>query len=112
MLTDAVVKDAELPVRVEAALAIQMLLSDCDKGAVPFREKSSTSTVFFAAEDILRPHVRPLVLTVLDLIASTEQDDLTNVMDQLIDRYLDEITPVAVEVADKLVGRSARKIED
>jgi hypothetical protein len=46
----------------------------------------------------LRGHIRRLVIAILELISHTEQDDLTSVMDQLINRYLDEIVPIAVEV--------------
>jgi hypothetical protein len=56
--------------------------------------------------EILRPSVPALVMSILELIGKTEQDDLTAVMDQLIDRYMEEIVPIAVQVASGLVCAS------
>uniref|UniRef100_A0A914X6W2 Importin N-terminal domain-containing protein n=1 Tax=Plectus sambesii TaxID=2011161 RepID=A0A914X6W2_9BILA len=83
-LTD---ENEELPVKVEAALAIQMFLAD---------QKS--------AQKLLRPHVQPVILEVLKLVARTEIDDLTTVMDRLIETFMNEVIPIAVQVSQELAN--------
>jgi len=78
-------QDPEMPVKVECALALQMLLTDQTK-----------------AEAIIQEHIKPIVLQLLKLISDTENDDLTTVMSKFINVYTEQITPIAVEIAQGL----------
>ncbi|WAR01862.1 IPO7-like protein [Mya arenaria] len=60
--------DKELPVRVEAAIALQMLISDQEK-----------------AKQYMKPHVKTVILELLHIIRETENDDLTGTMQRLTD---------------------------
>jgi len=77
--------DPELPVKVECALALQMLLTEQTK-----------------AETIIQEHIKPIVLQLLKLISETENDDLTTVMSKFINVFTEQITPIAVEIAQGL----------
>ena len=56
LLRLAMCTDKELPVRVEAALAIQMLLTEQEK-----------------AEDFLRPHIRTVVIGKCEMVKQSAQ---------------------------------------
>jgi len=92
---NALCTDKELPVRVEAAIALQMLLSEQEK-----------------AKDLLRPNIRDIILQLLQVIRETENDDLTSVMQKLVCTYVEEITPLAVEITTHLAQTFAKVLEN
>ncbi|PAV58074.1 hypothetical protein WR25_07919 [Diploscapter pachys] len=75
----------ELPVKVEAAIAIQMLLTDQEK-----------------VEEMIRPLIQQVILRVMELVAQSKVEDMVSVMDELLEKFMEEIIPIAVDVADKL----------
>ncbi|CAH1785309.1 unnamed protein product [Owenia fusiformis] len=77
--------DKDLPVRVEAAIALQMLITEQEK-----------------AQDHMRPYVKSVILEMLKIIRETENDDLTNVLQKLVCTYVDDIPPIAVEMTQHL----------
>ncbi|XP_013398069.1 importin-7 [Lingula anatina] len=77
--------DKELPVRVEAAIALQMLITNQEK-----------------AEDMVKPHVKPIILELLNVIRETENDDMTSVMQKMVCTFVEEVAPLAVEVTTHL----------
>ncbi|XP_030844943.1 importin-7 isoform X1 [Strongylocentrotus purpuratus] len=79
------VRDSDMPVRVESAFALQMLISSHDKG-----------------KELMQPHVKEVIEALLVVIRETENDDLTNVMQKLICTYGDEIIPIAVDITTHL----------
>ncbi|CAI9738711.1 importin-7-like isoform X1 [Octopus vulgaris] len=85
MSRECLCNDSELPVRVEAAMALQMLVTKYEK-----------------AREFLRPHVRPVIFEVLRIIRETENDELTSVFRRLIRKYADDILPVALEIITHL----------
>ncbi|GAB1607703.1 importin-7-like isoform X1 [Argonauta hians] len=85
MSRECLCNDTELPVRVEAAMALQMLVTKYEK-----------------ARDFLRPHIRPVIFEVLRIIRETENDELTSVFRRLIRKYADDILPVALEIITHL----------
>jgi len=87
--------DKELPVKVEAAIAIQMLLTEQAK-----------------ARDLLKPHIRDVIFELLNVIRETENDDLTNVMQKIVCTYSEEIIPLAVEMTTHLAQIFANVIEN
>ena len=52
----------------------------------------------------LRHCITNLVSELLNIIRETENDDLTSVMQKLVCTYVDEITPLAVEITTHLVS--------
>ncbi|KAK4008612.1 importin-7 [Daphnia magna] len=79
--------DSELPVKVEAAVALQMLLSGQEE----------------KAEKYVEPHIRPITLELLNIIRETENDELTTVMQKIVSTYTEQLMPVAVEICQHLV---------
>ncbi|OWF54942.1 importin-7-like [Mizuhopecten yessoensis] len=86
--------DKELPVRVEAAIAMQMLITEQEK-----------------AKQYVQPHVKPVILELLKLIRETESDELTSVMQRLVCTYTDDVIPIAVEMMTHLAQTFAQVID-
>lgn len=82
---NCLLNDQELPVKVEAAIALQMLISSQDK-----------------AQKHVETHVKAIALELLKIIRETENDDLTNVMQKLVCTYTEQLTPIAVEMTQHL----------
>ncbi|KAL3110544.1 hypothetical protein niasHT_020015 [Heterodera trifolii] len=81
--------DAELPVRVQAAIAIQSLIND----------HSQKGTVV----QIVRPHISDLLINVLKLVKETRVEDLPAVVDTLIENFEEDVIPIAYDVTVQLV---------
>ncbi|XP_072048064.1 LOW QUALITY PROTEIN: importin-7-like [Amphiura filiformis] len=79
------IEDKEMPVKVEAAFAIQMLITSHDK-----------------AKEIVQPQIKEIIQALLHVIRETEKDDLTGVMQKLIYTYGEDIIPIAVEITQHL----------
>uniref|UniRef100_A0A673FZ55 Importin-7-like n=1 Tax=Sinocyclocheilus rhinocerous TaxID=307959 RepID=A0A673FZ55_9TELE len=79
------INDNEMPVKVEAAIALQVLISNQEK-----------------AKDYITPHIRPVMQALLQIVRETENDDLTNVIQKMICEYSEEVTPIAVEMTQHL----------
>ncbi len=84
----ALLTDAELPVKVEAALALKKLLSG---------QKEQ-------AKKHVEPHIRAITREVLKIIRETENEaDLTNVILMIVTMYTKQLMPIAVEICQHLV---------
>jgi hypothetical protein len=78
----------ELPVKVEAALAIQALIVEQEQKMVA----------------LLKPHVKEVLLEVLRTIATTRLEDLPPVVDSLLENFEEDIIPVAYDITAELVN--------
>ncbi|KAI5729822.1 hypothetical protein M8J76_006961 [Diaphorina citri] len=87
LLLNALLHDKELPVKVEAAIAIQMFLN---------HQKSVVQ--------LIEPQIREVTLELLRIIQETENDDLTNVMQKIVCTYSEQLTPIAVEICQHLAN--------
>jgi hypothetical protein len=87
--------DGEAPVKVEAAIAVQMMLTS--KGE--------------AARQYLEPQIKEITLELLKIIRETENDDLTSVMQKIVCTYTEQLVPVAVDICQHLVGTFAQVLE-
>ncbi|XP_061173648.1 importin-7-like [Saccostrea echinata] len=94
MVRNSLCSDKELPVRVEAAVALQVLLVEQEK-----------------ARDFIQPFVKPICLELLKVIRETENDDLTSVMQRIVITFDKEVTPLAVEMMTHLAQTFAQVIE-
>ncbi|KAK3874176.1 hypothetical protein Pcinc_016350 [Petrolisthes cinctipes] len=86
-IQNALLNDHELPVKVEAAMALSAFLASQNK-----------------AEKIVEPNIRPIVQELLKVIKETENDDLTNVMCKIVTTYTEQLTPIAVEMCTQLAA--------
>ena len=94
MTINSLLHDKEPPVKVEAAIAVQMMLSS--KGDL--------------AKKYLEPQIREITLELLKIIRETENDDLTTVMQKIVCTYTEQLVPVAVDICQHLVGTFAQAI--
>ena len=82
----------EIPVRVEAAIALQMLLTNQET----------------IGRDMVRGNITHIVKELLEIIRGTENDDLTSVMQKIVQTYTEELTPLAIEMINHLVETFAQ----
>lgn len=94
LTANALLTDSELPVKVEAAIVIQMYLSSQEKAA-PF----------------LEPQIKPITLELLTIIRETENDDLTGVMQKIVCTYTEQLVPIAVEICQHLASTFSQVLE-
>lgn len=79
------IEDKEMPVKVEAAIALQTLVSNQEQAKV-----------------YIRPFIRPVMQELLHIIKETENDDLTNVIQKMICEYNEEVAVIAVDMTQNL----------
>jgi len=95
LTVESLLHDKEVPVKVEAAIALQMMLTS--KGD--------------AAKKYLEPRIKEIALELLQIIRDTENDDLTTVMQKIICEYTEQVVPVAVDICQHMVGTFAQVLE-
>uniref|UniRef100_A0A665X634 Importin N-terminal domain-containing protein n=1 Tax=Echeneis naucrates TaxID=173247 RepID=A0A665X634_ECHNA len=79
------IDDKEMPVKVEAAIALQTLVSNQEQ-----------------AKLYIRPYIRPVMQELLHVVKETENDDLTNVIQKMICEYNQEVAAIAVDMTMNL----------
>lgn len=94
LTTNALLNDQDLPVKVEAAIALQSLLQSQDK-----------------AQKYVEPWIKPITLELLNIIRLTENDDLTTVMQKIVCTYHDQLMPIAVEMCQHLAATFSQVLE-
>ena len=86
--------DTEVPVKVEAAIALQMLLTSQEDIAKP----------------VLEPQIGQVVMELLGVIRETENDELTTVLQKIVCTYTEQLVPMAVNICTHLVTTFAQVI--
>lgn len=94
LIINALLTDTELPVKVEAAIALQMLLSSQEK-----------------VHKYLEPQVNAVTLELLKVIRETENDSLASVLQKIVPLYTEQLLPIAVEMMDHLATTFSNVIE-
>uniref|UniRef100_A0A667HZB2 Importin 8 n=1 Tax=Lynx canadensis TaxID=61383 RepID=A0A667HZB2_LYNCA len=89
----SLIEDKEMPVKVEAALALQSLISNQ-----------------IQAKEYMKPHVRPIMQELLHIVRETENDDVTNVIQKMICEYSQEVASIAVDMTQHLVTQQLENI--
>lgn len=84
-LQNCLLTDADLPVKVEAAISLQEMISSQDK-----------------AQQIIEPNITQIALELLKVIRDTESEDLTNVMQKIVCIFSEQLTPIAVQMTEHL----------
>ncbi|XP_036374113.1 importin-8 [Megalops cyprinoides] len=79
------VNDKEMPVKVEAAIALQTLVTNQEQ-----------------AKGYIRPHIRPVMQELLHVVKETENDDLTSVIQKMICEYNEEVAVIAIDMTRNL----------
>jgi importin-7 len=82
--------DTSLPVKVEAALALNMYISDTEMG-----DKSKAMIV---------PHLQLIVMRIIEIIRQTEIDDVMVVLQKIVSAFDQELQPIAVQITSELVS--------
>ncbi|KAG7199899.1 hypothetical protein KM043_014345 [Ampulex compressa] len=94
LTTNALLTDQDLPVKVEAAIALQVLLSAQD-----------------GAQKYIEPLIKQITLELLAIIRETENDDLTTVMQKIVCTYTEQLMPIAVEICQHLAVTFSQVLE-
>ncbi|NXI22221.1 IPO8 protein, partial [Sterrhoptilus dennistouni] len=81
----SLIDDKEMPVKVEAAIALQTLISNQEQ-----------------AKEYVKPYVRPVMQELLHIVRETENDDLTNIIQKMIYEYSQEVATIAVDMTQHL----------
>lgn len=84
-LQTCLLNDQELPVKVEAAISLQYIVSNSEK-----------------AQRITEPNITQVALEMLKIIRETENEDLANVMQKIVCIYSEQLAPIAVEMTQHL----------
>ncbi|XP_066524159.1 importin-8 isoform X2 [Hoplias malabaricus] len=79
------IADQEMPVKVEAAIALQTLISNQEQ-----------------AKMYIRPFIRSVMQELLHVIKETENDDLASVIQKMICEYNQEVAAIAVDMTQNL----------
>ncbi|XP_060853016.1 importin-7 [Rhopalosiphum padi] len=85
LCTNALLTDKELPVKVQAGLAVQALLIAENK-----------------VEQLLEPRIKEITLELLKVLQLTENDDITSVVQKVIATYYDKLAPIMYEICQNL----------
>ncbi|KAK7864998.1 hypothetical protein R5R35_000025 [Gryllus longicercus] len=94
LTTNALLTDQDLPVKVEAAIALQMLLNAQEK-----------------AQKYVEPQIKQITLELLTIIRETENDDLTSVMQKIVCTYTEQLMPIAFEICQHLATTFSQVLE-
>lgn len=94
LASNALLTDKELPVKAQAAIALQMFLTT-QKNASPYIE----------------PQIREITMEILTIIRETENEELTNVMQRIVAVYSNQLMPIAVEVCQHLATTFTQLLE-
>lgn len=86
--------DKELPVKVEAAIALQSMLN--------YQERS---------HKYVEPQIKQIALELLSIIRETENEDLTSVMQKVVCSFTEQLTPIAVEICQHLATTFSQVLE-
>ncbi|XP_012566342.1 importin-7 isoform X1 [Hydra vulgaris] len=78
--------DKDLPVQVEAGIAIRQIVDKQEE----------------KANDMLRPHVRELVQQILRILRESENDELTGTVSILVQNFAEEVSSISVELVKTL----------
>ncbi|XP_022089193.1 importin-7-like [Acanthaster planci] len=92
---NSLIHDKEMPVKVEAAIALQELITSHEE----------------KAKHYVQPYIKDILEALLYVIRKTENDDLTEVMQRLITTYGDDIIPIAIDITQHLATTFSQVID-
>lgn len=92
--THALLNDKELPVKVEAAIVLQMYLTSQEN-----------------APQHVEAQIKPITLELLKVIRETENEDLTNVLQRIVRIFSEQLLPIAIEICQHLATTFSQVLE-
>lgn len=81
--------DTSLPVQVEAAMALNLFMSEREAGE--------------QTKAIIVPHLQLIVMRIIEIIRKTEIDDIMIVLQKIVGLFDEELQPIAVQMTSQLV---------
>lgn len=94
LTSHALLHDKDLPVKVEAAIGLQMYLSSQDNAC-----------------QYIQGNIKEITKELLTIIRETENEDLTNVMQKIVCTFSEDLIPVAVEICQHLATTFSQVLE-
>jgi importin-7 len=94
LTSNALLTDPDLPVKVEAAVAIQMYLMS---------QPDSTHHI--------EPQIKAITIELLKIIRETENEDLTNALQKIVCSFSDQLVPIAVDICQHLATTFRQVLE-
>ncbi|XP_043944138.1 importin-8 [Protopterus annectens] len=91
----SLLEDKEMPVKVEAAIALKVLVCNHDQ-----------------AKDCIKPYIRAVMQELLHIIREMENDDLISVIQRMIHEYNQEMTAIAVDLTQHLAEIFGRVLQN
>ncbi|CAD6189189.1 unnamed protein product [Caenorhabditis auriculariae] len=82
-------QNEELPVRVEAGLAIKFLIEEQKNEVVA---------------ELVRPHIGEILTRILEIVSRTQIEEMVDVLDCFVEKFLDDIIPVAENLAETIAS--------
>jgi hypothetical protein len=89
-LINCLCNDPSIPVQVEAAMALNLFMSD----TTSTNEKNKI---------IIIPHLQIIVMRIIEIIRKTEIDDIMIVLQKIVGLFDQELQPIAVQMTSQLV---------
>lgn len=89
--TNALLRDPDLPVKVEAAIVLQVYLSSQDGEAHNI-----------VKEAIAAQNIQEVTMKLLDIIRETEIDDLNTAMQTVVGTFSEHLAPIVVDICQHL----------
>lgn len=81
--------DTSLPVQVEAAMALNLFMSDTEADEM--------------SKAVIVPHLQVIVMRIIEIIRKTEIDDVMIVLQKIVGLFDQELQPIAVQMTSQLV---------
>jgi importin-7 len=94
LTSNALLTDPDLPVKVEAAVALQMYLIS-----------QPESTQF------IEHQIKPITVELLKIIRETENEDLTNALQKIVCSFSDQLVPIAIDICQHLATTFSQVLE-
>jgi importin-7 len=94
LTSNALLTDPDLPVKVEAAVCLQMFLMS---------QPESTPCI--------EAQIKNITVELLKIIRETENEDLTNVLQKIVCAFTDQLVPIAVEICQHLATTFSQVLE-
>ncbi|XP_063546915.1 importin-7 isoform X2 [Cydia strobilella] len=94
LTVSALLNDTDLPVKVEAAIALQTLLGSQEK-----------------VHKLLEPQVKAVTTELLKVIRETENDNIASVLQKIVPLYTEQLMPMAYEITEHLATTFRKVIE-
>lgn len=94
LTSNALLTDPDLPVKVEASVAIQMYLMSQPE-----------------SNQYIEGQIKAITVELLKIIRETENEDLTNALQKIVCSFSDQLVPIAVEICQHLASTFSQVLE-